>query len=488
MNRRQFFGAVAAAAAGASGCTRARRGDVVSVSRSGRRKRVVVVGAGLAGLAAADALRAAGHDVVIVEAQSRPGGRVHTVREPFSDGRYAEAGALFIPNTHDVTLRYVKRFSLPLSSMTPLASVRLFYVRGQRLSAPPGVDVAWPFELTPEERQLGLAGMWQKYLGAALDDIGDVTAPDWPSTPRLIADDGLSIAEFLRMRGASPGAVELLRLAYFNLTGDGIETYSALAMLRTLAERRRETAIFSIQGGNDRLPTALASTLARNIRYDTPVVAIQPGETSATIVIRRGGEHTRLSADHVICTLPFSVLRTLDRGAAWSAQKQAAIDTLPYTSVARVYLQCRRRVWLDDNAYYSATTDLPIKWLYDQTLNQPGPSGILEAQTIGSAARRLNAFAEADRIRFTLEQAARVYPELTAQFDRGATKCWDEDPWARGAFAYFRPGQMQTLRANVARPEGRVHFAGEHTSAWLGWMQGALDSGLRAAREVNEAA
>src|SRR2546430_12324154 len=85
-------------------------------------------------------------------------------------------------------------------------------------------------------------------------------------------------------------------------------------------------------------------------------------------------------------------------------------------------------------------------------------------------------------------QVERIFPGIREDFERGVSKSWDQDPWARGAFAYLRPGQMLSLLPHLARPEGRVHFAGEHTSPWSGWMQGALDSGLRAAREITDRA
>jgi monoamine oxidase len=91
------------------------------------------------------------------------------------------------------------------------------------------------------------------------------------------------------------------------------------------------------------------------------------------------------------------------------------------------------------------------------------------------------------RIRFIREHLDQVLPGLRENFEGGATKIWLDDPWARGAVAYPGPGQMIALIPHTARPEGRVHFAGEHTSPWNAWMQGAIESGLRAAREVNDA-
>jgi len=81
--------------------------------------------------------------------------------------------------------------------------------------------------------------------------------------------------------------------------------------------------------------------------------------------------------------------------------------------------------------------------------------------------------------------AEKIYPGIGANFEGGFSWCWSEAPWARGAFAVYLPGQVTTLYPAATRPEGRVHFAGEHLSSWPGWMQGALASGLRAAREVS---
>ena len=80
-----------------------------------------------------------------------------------------------------------------------------------------------------------------------------------------------------------------------------------------------------------------------------------------------------------------------------------------------------------------------------------------------------------------------IIPEIRQYFEGGISKLWDEDPWARGASSWYKPGQMSELWPHVPGPEGRVHFAGDHTSAWIRWMQGALESGNRAAREVSEA-
>ncbi len=156
--------------------------------------------------------------------------------------------------------------------------------------------------------------------------------------------------------------------------------------------------------------------------------------------------------------------------------------------MARVYLQCRRRFWLEENPTAHAVTDLPIEWVEDDTFRQPGIRAVLEAHTTGPQARHITAMKEGERISFALKQMEQLYPGLREQFEGGASKCWDEDEWNRGAYIYFKPGQISSLLPAIARPEGRVYFAGEHTSPACATMNGALESGNRAAREVNEAA
>jgi monoamine oxidase len=193
------------------------------------------------------------------------------------------------------------------------------------------------------------------------------------------------------------------------------------------------------------------------------------------------------SGDRLVCAVPFSVLKSVRVSPRFSRQKQLAIEQLEYTSVARVYLQTRKRFWLDEGLSGNASTDLPVMLVSERSINQPGTRGIMESYMAGPQARRVTAMRNGERIRTTLEGMKLIYPNLPNYFEGGAAKCWDEDEWARGAYAWFRPGQMSALLPHIARAEGRIHFAGEHASTSPGWMQGALESGNRVAREISEA-
>ena len=449
------------------------------------RKKVIVMGAGLAGLSAAYELSKAGHDVTVLEARTRPGGRVFTLREPFSHGLHAEAGALLFPETHAFTMKYAKQFDLPLTSTTMPEVFGNYYVRGKSIKPAPKSPVEWPFELTPEERKMGLEGMQAKYLGPGLQELGDPTAAGWP-TEMQVKYDRVSFASYLRSQGASEGAVGLLRLGYFDLIGDGVDTCSALMILRD-AVLGSGSVYHRIKGGNDLLPKTLAAKLGDRVHYATPVVKIGHSAKTVEVTCLQNGARVKMQGDYLVCTIPFSVLRKIETAPGWSAGKREAIEQLPYTSVARVFLQSKARPWVKRGITGYTTTDLPIGLAGDATFDSPGERAILESYVCGATARQVAQMSEAERVSFTLDHMDKAYPGTRANLECTASKCWDEDEWAQGAYAWFKPGQMAPLMPHIARPEGRIHFAGEHTSPWPGWMQGALASGNRAAKEIQEA-
>jgi monoamine oxidase len=155
-----------------------------------------------------------------------------------------------------------------------------------------------------------------------------------------------------------------------------------------------------------------------------------------------------------------------------------------YSKTAKVFLQSRTRFWLEQGWSGSVTTDLPIERLTPQPGSDPEARGLLAAYPIGAYAETLAAMSEAERITAAWEQARQVFPEFGDSFEGGVSHSWLLDPWQRGAFALHTPGQIGFLDV-LAKPEGRIHFAGEHTSAWTGWMQGALESARRVVREIN---
>lgn len=442
------------------------------------KKRIIIVGAGLAGLVASYELDSAGQDVTILEAQLRPGGRVLTLRAPFSDGLYAEAGAGRILNTHDLTIRYAKQFKLDLVPFYPSAGDFVNQVAGRRIIGPVGAGGRWPVELTATEQKLGTAGMWRKYVFDVVKQIGNPAQPGW-SAANFAKYDAITFLRFLRQRGASPGAVRVM------LLGSDFDGASALRILTDLAVNGNVTQLLKIDGGNDRLPRAFAERLSRRIHYGAAVQKIEQSKTGVRVSFLQGNLLHTLSADRLICTIPFPVLRRVQFDPPVSDEKQNAIDNTYYLSASRVICQEQRRFWSNAKLNGFALSDWPIE-VWQPTFDQPGQRGLLVGYLEGELSRRASGLPEDRRVGMALNEMETLFPGARQNFEGGVTKCWDADFWARGAAQWFRPGQMTSLGPYMATPEGRVHFAGEHTSPWPAWMQGALHSGLRAAREVTE--
>ncbi len=445
--------------------------------------RVVVLGAGLAGLSAADALVRAGHDVVVLEAQAQAGGRVRTLRAPFYDGQYAELGATRIPDHHDLTLRFARELRLPLVELAVTGPRVLYHVRGRRFVHEEGKPLALP--LSGREEGADGPALWEEYVEPVLAEVGDPRRPGWPG-PGARRRDSQTFVEFLRSRGASDDA-----LAVF-IAENGTET-RAFGAAQWLGCEHIDTAwkrTFAIAGGNDRLPRALAARLGAAVRYGHEVVRLEQRLGRVTVIARQGRDTVRIEADRVVCALPFSALRRVDVQAPWSPDKARAIRELAYMPVCRTSLQTRTRFWQREGlgGLAMVRTDLPIERVWDLSCVQPGRRGMLASYVHHDHARALcEVGGEAARATHALEQMRALWPDIAEHVEVATSHAWQEDPWAGGGWGYHQPGQTRWMGEAAMSADGLVHFAGEHTSVFPGWMQGALASGLRAADEVMRA-
>ena len=375
----------------------ARPGAQSGLGRTDAPRRVVILGAGLAGLSAGYELTRAGHEVTVLEAQERPGGRVLTLRT-FDEGLYGDAGAARIPDNHEATLRYVKEFGLRLVPFYPESGLFGKVRRGRRSK------VGWD--------DFGEAV--EDYVGLTLGDAGG-----W----------------------------------------------------------------HKIEGGNDQLPRAFAGRLAGKVVYGAVVSKVEQDATGARVTFRRAGAAETVAADYVVCAIPFAVLGRVEFAPRLSEQKTRVRDEMSYELAARAFMQTRERFWERTRSNGFAVADLPAEF-WPSTFGQPGRRGVLQAYVRHHTAAEWAKKDEAGRLAAALALTEQAVPGTRAAFERGAVKCWGEDHWA--GCAWTNPSGMQLVAVNA--PEGRIHFAGEHASVYAGWMNGALESGNRAARAVYEAA
>lgn len=457
--------------------------------RSGSSKKVLVVGAGLAGLSAAFELSQAGHDVTILEAQTRPGGRVCTLREGFAEGLYAEAGAeYFYPTDPDYALAYINHFGLDVTPLRFAHQSSIIHVNGNRITCDPTHPTDWQLPLTHEEQQLGLSGMRQKYIEPLLKKFQKGLNGDW-SNDVLIQFDDKTFVTALKEVGASDSAIELLRIMDWDFIGEGNEHTSAIELLGDRAKFSQfRRPFYAIKGGNDLLPQAFAIYLSNQIQYGAQVTRIDHSSRTVRITFVQDSESQVIAADYLIVAVPFSVLQHLEVSPAFSLPKHRAIKELPYSSVSRVYFQTREKFWIGDGLSGLALTDLPFTYFWDASWNQHGTKGLLQGYATGPAARHLASMDDFSRNKLATEQAQKVYPNICDFMEATTWKCWDTDPWALGGYSWYKPETVGSLVPHLSIPEGRVHFAGEHTApcSLHATIQGALQSGIRAAKAINK--
>ncbi len=201
--------------------------------------------------------------------------------------------------------------------------------------------------------------------------------------------DQVSFSEVLRSQGVSPDAIAALKLGYLDFFGDGIDSVSALQLLRDLALKTGKKW-YMFKGGNDHLPKAFAQRLGDRIRYGTPVVRIEHSVRGLRVVFLQSGTPQMIAADYVICAIPFSTLKHVEIVPPFLPEKQRAIAELPYTSVARVFMQSRRRFWVDEGLSGEAATDPPVMLTFEATSHQQGHRGILFSKHGWAAGKAIN--------------------------------------------------------------------------------------------------
>lgn len=437
---------------------------------------VVVIGAGLAGLVTAYELQKQGWRVTLLEARDRVGGRIYTQRQGFAEGQYAEAGGEFIDSlrVHSQMHHYVREFGLRLVPVHRRPEVGSYFLQGQRcafddeaLAATFGATVVADVDR-----------LWQELEALAQKTFGKVTEAE------LAELDHKTVATWLDELKLSPLARTLTDL-YLRGEDDEPDQLSMLFLLQQaqlydqVPDLRLE--MYRIRGGNDGLPRAIAATLGDAIHFNCPVTAIEHQIMQVRVVHAQG----EVTADYAVVAMPLPPLRAVNFTPALPPRLAAAIAEVNYGSHVKVMAQFSDRLWQTRYGNPGMTvTDLPIGYLWEPTLEQPGNAGILTAYMGGKYGEAMLPMTASDRIQTVLNYIETIYPGCREQFLTAQTQAWNLEPYSGGSYSAYGPGQMLPYWPVFQQPWNRVYFAGEHCDAFIGYMEGAVRSGQRVARQL----
>lgn len=476
--RRRFLrdaGAVAGAAAGLAAYARP--------ARAATGQRVIVVGAGLAGLTCAYRLLGAGHDPILYEASDRIGGRCWTLRGVFAGGQIAERGGELIDTGHQAVRQLAQELGLKLDNL----------LRAE----PNGTEPFYFFDGEPYtylEASQDLNAIYQK-LHRDLSEASFPTLFD-SFTERGAELNAMSIVDWIEesVPGGLPSKLgQLLDVAYAIEYGADSSDQAALNLLYLLGYAGQgKFRIFGasdekyhVKGGNDQIPQLLAQALGARINPEHELTAIKLAGGTYTLTFKHGGGGgtKTVTGDRVVLALPFSILRSSVNysNAGFEPLKVTAIEEQGMGANSKLHLQFTSRHWhgLGCNGDTYADTGYQATW--DVTRAQPGTRGILVDYTGGSIAK-----APPSATQF-LSKLEPVLPGISSRWNGlGTLDFWPGYKWTKGSYSFYKVGQYTKFAGMEGRRQGNCHFAGEHAASqdFQGYLNGAVESGERAAAEI----
>ncbi|WP_261132249.1 flavin monoamine oxidase family protein [Bacillus sp. Marseille-Q3570] len=475
--------------------------EMLSIIRKGlpataNPKRIIILGAGMAGLVAGSLLKSAGHQVVILEGNDRVGGRVYTLREPFTRGNYLDAGAMRIPNTQPLVLEYIEKFKLPVNEFINSTPNDLLYVnnvltRKKAYEEDPGI-LQFPVQ-EAYENQTAFA-----IFTEAVEPFFELYQSATPAERKKLREkyDQYSFETFLKNNpfGRSLNTEEI-RFIQVLLGIEGFPELSFSDIVTDIVTNlySADLKYFEIKGGNDRLPWSFMPQLERNIFFHHLVERIKQYSDGVIVsgINPLTGQKQEVRGDYVITTIPFSIFQfvRVEPYESMSFYKREAIAELNYVASTKIGLEFKHKFWEKEKLFGgSLTTDLPTQFAYypSHDIGVPGPGVMLGSYSWGDNTALWDALPEGRRIYEALKILSYVHgPVVFEQFLNGTSFSWGQNQFSGGCFTLFKPYQYTEFDEVIKKPEGRIHFAGEHTSSFHGWIEGAIESGIRAAAEVN---
>jgi monoamine oxidase len=483
LTRRAFLGGMAGAAAGIAlgACnTDSSTAPVTALPRpdAGARHRVVVVGAGLAGLVAATDVRDAGWEVVVLEARDRVGGRVRTLRDEFTDGLHAEVGGEAIDDNHDRIRARLAQLGLRTEERSTAREEAVIFRRGRRQSAASYVA----------GRSGEVGADYARYYDA-IYRLGQGVDPEHPDRAARAEElDGRSLADLLDDLALVPEArflVEAEESSEYNAEPSDLSLLFIAQQEAVVADVPGSAAeTMRVHGGNDVLAAALAAALGEALHTGRPVTKVEHRADLARV--HAGG--APVDAAHLVLALPPPPLSQI-RFEPALPPSVAAVTGLALGPTTKVVTRYDRPFWRDQGLSGLTVADNGFDIAWDSADSyDTGGSGLLTAFTTGDDGAALSALDDRARIDRVQTLVDRVYPgSRDRRTGEAGTMAWAREAFTGGAYAAYAPGQLTAYWPVLRSASGPIRFAGEHTEALAGYMESAVRSGERVARALGPA-
>jgi monoamine oxidase len=479
VTRRGLLKGAGAAAAGASlfgGLARPAAAKPLASTR------IVVIGAGLAGLTSAYRLQQAGYAATVYEGSSRIGGRCWTGRGDFAEGQIYEHGGELIDSNHIEIKQLAQELGLTLDNL---------FQSETKGTEQLGNFFGKPYTFAQMTNDLKL--IWQQIHS-------DTSAASYPThydsyTARGLELDKMTLYQWIEnyVPGGHRSALgAMLDVAYNIEYGAETKVQSSLNMLyllgyagpgqfRTFGKSNEK---FHVRGGNDQIATILATKLGSQIKTNMPLKAIKKN-ADGTYALTIGS--STVVADHVVLALPFTMLRSVNFSkAGFNDVKTLAINELGMGTNAKVTLQFTSRFWRNQGCTGETYSDRGYQNTWEASRAQPGTSGLLVWYTGGDPGVAVGSGTPESQAATFLSQIEPVLPGATANWNGKVTRdYWAGNPWTKGSYSYWKAGQYTRFSGAESEASGNCHFAGEHTSQdFQGYLQGAVETGERTASEI----
>lgn len=472
---------IAASAWAATGL--ATGGSLVARAASpGHGSRIVIVGAGIAGLNAAYVLKKAGVRAEIYEAANHVGGRIHSATDLLAPGLVTELGGEFIDSGHEDMLALAKEFDLRLLDREAPSENKLrtaYFFAGKHRSERQIVEAFRPLAAR---------------IAKDADSLEEVI--DYRNTGNAAALDKLSLATYLDRIGARGWIRDFLRVAYVTEFGLDADEQSALNLITLISTDLSAGKIqvfgdsderYKIRGGNSKIIENLVQRLDGQVHPGQRLEAIRQRGAGYVLSFQTANQTLRdVRADYVLLTLPFSVLRDVRMTLDLPQVKRKAIQELGYGTNAKVLVGTTQRLWRNKSYSGEVFSDQQFQLVWDNSQGQAGAAGGLTLFSGGKAGVDVGVGTAEQQSQRLMTGVERVFPGVGAVLNgKVARYHWPSAPFSKGSYACYRPGQWTSIGGAEFEPVGNLHFAGEHCSSdFQGFMNGGAETGRRAAEAL----